>query len=236
MNHIINYAHRGASSYAPENTFSAFYLGLQMGADGIETDIHATRDGVLVLFHDDTLDRVTNASGPVCNLTYQELCEVEIWGNGKTFDRIVTLEEFLKFFGFRQISLAIELKQEGVAEQTVSLIDRYGDRNRVTITSFSQQALEELREQDKTIRAGLLTHRDDEETFEFLRQHAIQEYCPKADLLTPEKTAYWKSLEFGVRAWGIKDETVMAHAVQCGVDGMTVNFPDKLTALLAQKG
>ena len=59
---MINYAHRGASEYAPENTMSAFYLGLIYGADGIETDVQRTKDGELVLFHDDTLDRVTDGS------------------------------------------------------------------------------------------------------------------------------------------------------------------------------
>ncbi len=235
MDGFINYAHRGASSYAPENTFSAFYLGLQMGANGIETDVHATRDGVLVLFHDDTLDRVTNACGPVSALSYEELRQVEILGNGKTPDRIVTLEEFLKFFGFRQLALAIELKQEGVAAQTVALINRYGARDKVTVTSFSVQALKELRECDSKIRAGLLTSREDEETFALLRELSLQEYCPKATLVTPEKVAAWKSAGYGVRAWGVSDEALMLKVLQSGVDGMTVNFPDLLTNALEQR-
>lgn len=60
---MINYAHRGASEYAPENTLSSFYLGLLQGANGIETDVQRTKDGVLVLFHDPTIDRVTNGNG-----------------------------------------------------------------------------------------------------------------------------------------------------------------------------
>jgi len=70
---FINFAHRGASSYAPENTMSAFYLGLRMGANGIETDIQRTGDGILVLFHDDTLDRVTGQSGKIADYTYEQL-------------------------------------------------------------------------------------------------------------------------------------------------------------------
>ena len=62
---MINYAHRGASEYAPENTLSSFYLGLLQGANGIETDVQRTKDGVLVLFHDNTLDRVTDSTGRV---------------------------------------------------------------------------------------------------------------------------------------------------------------------------
>jgi len=63
MKAFVNYAHRGASQYAPENTLSAFYLGLAMGANGIETDVQKTKDGVLVLFHDNSLTRVTGAGG-----------------------------------------------------------------------------------------------------------------------------------------------------------------------------
>ena len=70
---FINYAHRGASSYAPENTMSAFYLGLRRGANGIETDVQRTKDGVLVLFHDDTLKRVTGQEGSIQDYTYEEL-------------------------------------------------------------------------------------------------------------------------------------------------------------------
>ena len=62
---MINYAHRGASEYAPENTLSSFYLGMIQGANGIETDVHRTKDGVLVLFHDDTLDRVSDGVGKI---------------------------------------------------------------------------------------------------------------------------------------------------------------------------
>ena len=70
---MINYAHRGASEYAPENTLSSFYLGLMQGANGIETDVQRTKDGVLVLFHDNTLDRVSNVSGNLSEYTYEEL-------------------------------------------------------------------------------------------------------------------------------------------------------------------
>lgn len=70
---VINYAHRGASTYYPENTLSSSYAGVHMGATGIETDVHKTADGVLVLFHDDTLDRVTDGKGDISDYTYEEL-------------------------------------------------------------------------------------------------------------------------------------------------------------------
>ena len=89
---MINYAHRGASEYAPENTFSSFYLGLLQGANGIETDVHKTKDGVLVLFHDDTVDRVSDCSGKISDFTWEELKQLKIVDNyliglEKTFSR-----------------------------------------------------------------------------------------------------------------------------------------------------
>lgn len=68
---MINYAHRGASEYAPENTLSSFYMGLAQGANGIETDVQRTKDGVLVLFHDGTLDRATDKSGKLSDYTFE---------------------------------------------------------------------------------------------------------------------------------------------------------------------
>ena len=124
---MINYAHRGASSYYPENTLSAFYAGVFMGADGIETDVQRTKDGVLVLFHDDTLDRVTNGTGRLCDHTYAQLQALTVKNPaGDRFDKIVTLEDFLRYFGWRQLTFAVELKQPGVERETIDLLETFG--------------------------------------------------------------------------------------------------------------
>ena len=116
---FINYAHRGASEYEPENTLSAFYAGVAMGANGIETDIQRTKDGILVLFHDDTLKRVTGADGGIGDYTYEELLRFTVHNKAcDRFDKIPTLESFLTYFGWRDLTFAIDLKMDGVAEQT----------------------------------------------------------------------------------------------------------------------
>ena len=79
---MINYAHRGASEYAPENTMAAFCMGVEMGANGIETDVQRTRDGVLVLFHDATLMRTAGLDRRVCDMSWAELSAVK---NGHYF-------------------------------------------------------------------------------------------------------------------------------------------------------
>ena len=95
---MINYAHRGASEYAPENTLSSFYLGLLQGANGIETDVQRTKDGVLVLFHDDTVDRVTDGKGRLSDYTFDELKKLKIYGNSTTVQPpSVTMRYIIKY-------------------------------------------------------------------------------------------------------------------------------------------
>ena len=121
---MINYAHRGASEYAPENTFYSFYLGLLQGANGIETDVQITKDGVPVLFHDDTLDRVTDSTGKIADYTLAELQEVKVYGNSHRgfYDRIPTFRAFLETFTEYDIHFAIELKEVGAEQQVVDMI------------------------------------------------------------------------------------------------------------------
>ena len=124
---MINYAHRGASEYAPENTLSAFYLGLLQGANGIETDVQQSKDGALVLFHDDDLMRAASVPGAVRDYTLAELQSFRVTGNCTTgfFDRIVTLREFLEKFTPYPLHFAIELKTESVARPVIDLLHEF---------------------------------------------------------------------------------------------------------------
>ena len=124
---MINYAHRGASEYAPENTLSSFYLGMLQGANGIETDVQRTKDGVLVLFHDNTLDRVSNGKGKLSDYSLEELRKLKIYGNNTIgfYDKIITLREFLNRFSQYDIQFAIELKGEDVEEETLNMVNEF---------------------------------------------------------------------------------------------------------------
>lgn len=231
---FINYAHRGASSYYPENTLSAFYAGLSMGANGVETDVHMTRDGVLVLFHDDKLDRVTDGCGPISEYTYRELLGLTVRHaeTGRT-DKIVSLEDFLKYFGWRDLSFAIELKQSFIENEIIGLLNRYNMRKKTILTSFTFENLARAKAYAPDYRVGLLY--SDAKTSDpvgLIRSINGEQLCPYAEDLTKESVARFHEMGFSVRAWGVKNEEIMTHAVNCGVDGMTVNFPDKLHALL----
>ena len=131
---ITNIAHRGASSYAPENTFSAFDLALDIGVNDIELDVHFTKDHHIVVIHDDTVNRTTNGIGYVSEMTLDQLKKLDAgsWF-GKDFadQQISTLTEILdKYCG--QLNFHIEIKARnvpGLASETCDMVKKYGIEN-----------------------------------------------------------------------------------------------------------
>ena len=232
---MINYAHRGASAYYPENTLRAFYAGLEMGADGIETDIQRTKDGVLVLSHDDSLERTTGRKECISALTYDELLDVDfgLCMNEKfKGERIVRLDTFLTHFGRRGLTLALEIKRSGIEADCLQCVNSLRCRNDVIFTSFMWESLVALRKLDKDIRAGFLTWEITEEVLDSLTKNHIQQICPLISKVRPEDMDLAAQRGISVRFWGIKDVDLMQQAIELGGDGMTINFPDKLASAL----
>ncbi len=231
---FVVYAHRGASSYNPENTLMSFYDGVKRGANGVETDVRRTKDGTLVLFHDDTLTRVTGAEGSISDYTLDELNAFPVKKFGLS-DRIPTFEDFLEHFAWRDLTFAIELKAPGVEADTVDLIRKYGIEGKTIVTSFRFDHLVNVKKLAPAIRCGWLTSGVDDAKIEKTLAAGFDEICPKAVECSPEKVAAWHKLGLRVRAWGVSDEDVMKAAYDAGCDGMTVNFPDKLVNYIATK-
>ena len=98
------------------------------------------------------------------------------------------------------------------------------------VTSFELEYLKTFRAYAPEFQIGYLTESTEDAVLEQLKEMGAEEYCPEAWLMTPELVAKWHSLGFRVRAWGVYNPDLMRHACACGADGMTVNFPDLLTA------
>jgi len=231
---FINLAHRGASAYAPENTLASFYKGIELGANGIETDLQKTKDGVIFLFHDDKLDNKTNTKGYPSEYTWTELKRLDAgsWFSPKyKGEKLVSFEELLHYFGDKELIFAIELKVpfiEKEIKEILELIDYYGTRDKVTITSFIFENLIVTRKVDKDIKIGYLLKKIDVDNIKQLESINAQQICPSAELLTLQDVLLAKEHALQVRAWGVKNIEAMKHALDCGVDGMTLDFPDKL--------
>ena len=231
---FVNYAHRGASEYTPENTLLAFYTGIYMGANGIETDIQMTKDGVLVLFHDDTIMRLTGAEGSIQDYTLEQLRQFTFENKGLT-DKIVVFEDFLQQFGWRDLTFAIEIKQAGIEPQVVDMIRKYNIQSKTIVTSFMLGSVRATKAYAPEQKVGLLTKEVTEELLAELKTIGAEQLCPYAMDVTEETVARWHAQGFEVRAWGVKDEILMRQVYDAGAEGMTVNFPDKLTSYMPQK-
>lgn len=229
-------AHRGASTYAPENTFAAFDLALDLGARHLELDVQQSSDGHLVIIHDDLLNRTTNGHGPVWQHTLAELQALDAgaWFDRKfTGERIPTLEAVLqRYAGRAHLHVEIKGKSEGLSERTADRIRALNWTQAVTMTSFQKDKLEALRAYAPELPAGWLLRTLDDEVISEAQRMGITQLCPKADSVTPAIVTKLRSAGFNVRAWGVSDEALMRRVADAGVDGMTVNFPDQLIAYL----
>ncbi len=238
----MNLAHRGASHYAPENTLASFYKGLEIGANGLETDLRQTKDGFIVLQHDERIDRNTNGSGRLSEYTWKEVQRLDAgsWFSSRyEGEPMVLLDTFLQQFARRNIWLAIELKEPGMEQVLSERISRWHLYDRVTVTSFDFDTLLRMRSVDDCVRLGYLTYDWDEQIRRQLVQVKASQYCPKASIVSRELVREVKAYGCKVRAWGIRKEEDMYHCLDAGTDGMTINYPDILYAALkvaVQKG
>ena len=232
--HFVNFAHRGAPAYCPENTLLSFYTGLYMGANGIETDVRRSKDGTLILFHDDTLTRVCGVEGRPEDLTLEEFISLKVEGYG-LWDHPITFEDFLRHFADKDLTFAIEIKGEGCEEDVADMIFKYGLQTKCTVTSFRFDFIKKIKEYAPLIRIGYLTSKLDDETINQLIAIQADEYCPRGRTLTREWVDKLHRIGFNVRAWGVENEEMMKYLYDIGVDGMTVNFPDKLTEYIQSK-
>ena len=237
---FLNIAHRGASEYAPENTFAAFDMALDMGVDHVELDVHFSRDGHIVVTHDDTLDRTTDGSGPVAGLTLAELRKLDAgswFGAEYAGERIRSLAEmFERYKGQMHFHIEIKARAEGLASRVADMVRAYDLISDVTITSFWRPWLDEVREYAPEMATGWLVPLGpvawDDSIIEQAAALGLNQVCPRADITTPELVSALHERGFVVRCHGVYSEDLMRHVVDCGADGMTINFPDKLTEYL----
>ena len=231
---FVNYAHRGASEYLPENTVSSFDKGISLGANGIETDVRRAADGTPVLFHDSTLERMTGEIGKPEDYTFDDLLRFDVKKNGYS-DKIVSLEAFLQRYSGLDLNFAIELKGEGTEEGTAELLRKYDMRKKTFVTSFDLEKLEKFKKYAPEFRIGYLTKTVDDALLDTLRKIGADELCPHARDINRECVLAWHRAGFNVRAWGIDSEETMKRVYDSGADGMTVNFPDLLTKYIKEK-
>ena len=174
-NKFIIYGHRGAPAYYPENTLSSFELALVQGANGLETDIQVSRDGRLVLFHDNDMKRVTGVSGRISDYSWQELQEMFVYSrDGKLKDKILDLGSFCDKFAHLKIVFALELKSLEIEEELLKFVEEYDLESKTFITSFEYDILQNIRRYNQKLQLGYLTKQWDKVLIE---KSLLYSYC-----------------------------------------------------------
>ncbi|PAQ14102.1 hypothetical protein CD798_12540 [Bacillaceae bacterium SAOS 7] len=152
-------AHRGIPSLAPENTMAGYEKAYELGADLIETDLHRTKDGHLVIMHDYTVDRTTNGKGKVAEMTFEEIRQLDA---GVKFspefagEKVPSFREYLQAFKGKDVVLLVELKAGGIEEQVLQEIEEEGMADQVLIQSFSLDSVKKSHELQPAIGTGFL--------------------------------------------------------------------------------
>ena len=235
-NDFIIYAHRGASAYAPENTKVAFEKAIELKSNGIELDLQKTKDGKIVIFHDDYIDKKSNGTGKIEEYTYQELLKLDFgsWFNAKyKNEKIVLFEDFARDYLGKDLTFAIELKVLGIEKETLEIINKYKVHNNIYISSFLYDALENVRKIDSDIKLSwLIDDKISKENIDKILKINGNQICPKANLVSKEDIEIANNNGLGVRLWKINNEEIMKKVYKLNIEGMTVNFPDKLINLL----
>jgi len=153
-------AHRGSPTLAQENTVEGALLAYELGATAIENDVYLTKDNVVVVMHDATIDGTTNGAGNVKDYTYEELCAFLVDDNdGVAPKPIPTLEDYFKVFKGKEVQLIVEIKDSDTAicEPLLRLINQYDIMDQVNVISFRTNVLLKLKELRPALSVGYLT-------------------------------------------------------------------------------
>lgn len=223
--------HRGAAGLEPENTLRSVRRAIELGVDRVEIDVRVSRDGRLVIMHDETVDRTTNGHGYVSELTFDELRSLDA-GMG---EKIPTLEEILKFT-MGKVKLEIELKVPEATEPTIQLVEELNAEKNVIVISFIHELLERVHDLNPNIRTGALFFEVPKDILQrALKVHAgsIHVYYRNvnSDLV---KEAHRSGLEIAV--WNPNRIEEMREMIGLGVDAIGSDRPDVLIRLLRDLG
>ncbi|MDG4831062.1 glycerophosphodiester phosphodiesterase [Solwaraspora sp. WMMD1047] len=238
----LAFAHRGGAAHGDENTGAAFARAIALGYRYVETDVHATRDGVPVVFHDATLRRLTGEPGRLADLTWADLATVRVGGAAA----VPRLDEVLG--GWPQVRFNIDVKADGGAEPTVRTLERTGAADRVLLASFSDARLARLRALAgpkvatslgmrgvARLRIGSLAGRPLRLPPSVVAAQVPVRYG-RLPVVDRRLVAYAHRLGLQVHVWTIDEPTEMHELLELGVDGIMTDHVDVLRDVYASRG
>jgi glycerophosphoryl diester phosphodiesterase len=241
MNKPIIYAHRGASKYAPENTGAAFRKALEMKAGGIEIDVHMSKDGGIVICHDERVNRTSNGTGFIKDMTVEELKSLDFgsWFSEEfAGERMMMLEELLELLKDWEGILNIELKSgiilyKGLEEKVVSLLRRYDRIDRTIISSFNHYSLRGIKELEPGLKTGILYSAGLYEPWEYAGKVGAEAVHPQFYSMVPAIIQGCRVHGIVMNPWTVDQPETIRQLALAGVDGIITNVPDVALQVIA---
>lgn len=228
MKKILNIGHRGAKGHEPENTLPSFQKALDLKADGVELDVHACRTGELIVIHDFTVDRTTNGTGAVADLSLTELKSLRIDNEAD----IPTLEEVIDLIG-KKCLINIELKGRHTAKPVSHLIEKYILENEYSyddfiVSSFQREELEMMFTINPKIHLGVLSQASVTQALEWANAFSAKAIHPHFSLLTEENVQEAQDQGFKIYTWTVNETEDIERIKNYKVDGIITDFPERI--------
>lgn len=228
------YAHRGASGYAPENTLEAFALAAEMKADGVELDVHLSKDGRVVVIHDHKIDRTSNGQGLVNEYTLEELRAFDFgfafYKGERKGIKIPTLDEVYEFLAPTGMTVNVEIKASNpdVCAKCIELEKKYGMTGKVIYSCFDHFQIEKVKELDPTAFIAPLYGFNMVKPWDYCKNMLAEASHPSYTQIQriPNYVEKCHALGLRVHPWTANEENIMSFLIAEGCDAIITNYPD----------
>ena len=233
------FAHRGFSGMYPENTMLSFSKAVEAKADGIELDIHFSKDGEIMIQHDEAMRRTSGLDGFIFDYTRSELEKINagsLLDNRFGFTPIPSFEEYLDFIKDKKIVTNIELKTapvyyDGIEEKAVDMVCRAGLEKSVIFSSFNWLSIVRLHKIAPELPVALLIDQRLYNMGPLFKREGISYFHPSYGTIDIDSVKDMRSNGVGINVWTVNDEADIITALNLKVDGIITNYPDRVRRL-----
>lgn len=237
-------AHRGYSGKYPENTMLAFQKAVEAGCDEIELDVHVTKDGQVVVSHDEVLGRAVDGEGAIKDHTWEELKRMNAakqFPQLTEFERIPLFEEYCEWAAGQKITTNVELKTgsyyyEELEEKTAQIVKRYGLQTRMMFSSFNHVSLLRMKQLLAECECGaLMGHFGMGNAGYYCNRYGFECYHPEHTGVTDEVLESCRRYAIKINAWIVNDMDALQKAYEKGYAGVITNYPLECREWLSKK-
>lgn len=237
-----NFAHRGFCGKYPENTMLAFRKALEAGVDGIELDVQLTKDGHVVIIHDETVNRTTNGTGTVVSYLLEDLQKLDassVFAGQMGFNPIPTLREYFELVKDSRIVTNIELKTgvnqyPGIEAKVLELIREFKLEDRIIISSFNHFSVMRMKEMAPELKYGFLSDTWILDPGAYTKARDVECYHPSVNMMTQEIVDELKANGRVINVWTVNKEEQIRDLYKKGIDCVIGNFPDLTAQVLKE--